>query len=139
MIPYSSLTRKQLESACELSNDGFYLETKSGRDYIYYNDRIAYVRMNMTILHEIGHCVLDHDGQSDNEEAEANFFAKYAIAPPPLVDKIKPECPIDIANVFHISYEASIYALDYYKKWLVYGNKDYTEYEMRLLNLFKAS
>ena len=34
----------------------------------------------MTILHEIAHCVLDHQEGTEIEEAEAKFFAKYALA-----------------------------------------------------------
>ena len=42
-------------------------------------------RIRFTIMHEIGHIVLDHTEHSDLAESEANFFAKYALAPPPLV------------------------------------------------------
>lgn len=140
LIPYSALTEKQRAAAMKVSTDGFYMEHRSGDDLIYYNDDgISYERMNMTILHEIGHCVLDHKGESDKEEAEANFFAKYAAAPPPLIHRIKPERPEEIADFFNISYEASVYAFSYYQKWLVYGGKDYTEYEIRLLRLFDAA
>ena len=93
----------------------------------------------MTILHEIGHCVLDHTGHSEHEEDEANFFAKYAIAPPVLVDKIGAECPEDIYNVFDISYEAAVYAYDYYLSWKRRHNRigKYTDYEEKLLALYK--
>ena len=123
-----------------VSSDGLYAETKDGQDVIYFNDiGVSYERMNMTILHEIGHCVLDHTGHSDEEEAEAAFFAKYAAAPPPLVHRVKPNCPEEIADAFDLSYEAACYAYEYYLKWLQYGGKEYTEYEVRLLQLFEAS
>ena len=119
------------------------MERCNSKDYIYYNDiDITYERINMTLLHEIGHCVLDHTGNfndSEEEEAEAAFFAKYAIAPPPLVHRILPKGPEDILEVFNISYEASIYAFNYYLKWLNYGNKKYTNYELRMLKLFEAA
>ena len=142
LIPYSTLSREKRAAALRISHDGFYVEDLSGADLIYYNDSFAtdfFERMNMTILHEIGHCVLDHQGESEMEELEAKFFAKYAAAPPPLVHRIKPERPEEIAEVFFISYEAACYALDYYKKWLAYGGKDYTEYEIRLLQLFEIA
>ena len=141
IIPYSALTEKQRSAAMKVSTDGFYMEDPSGNDLIYYNDDegISYERTNMTILHEIGHCVLDHQGETDEEEAEANFFAKYAAAPPPLVHRIKPEMPVEIADVFNISYEAACYAMEYYQKWLAFGGKDYTEYEIRLLRLFEVA
>lgn len=137
IIPYSALPDKQQSAAMRISADGFYMEDLLGNDIIYFNDddRISYERANMTILHEIGHCILDHTGESDEEETEAGFFAKYAAAPPPLIHRIKPKNPEEIADAFNISYEAACYAMEYYQKWLSYGSKDYTEYEVRLLRL----
>lgn len=141
LIPYSSLSKAKLKAAIRISPDGFYMESLSGEDLIYYNDTFStdsYERINMTILHEIGHCVLDHQGKSEIEELEARFFAKYAVAPPPLVHRIKPKQPEEIAKAFNISREAACYAFEYYKKWLTYGGKEYTEYEIRILELFKT-
>ena len=143
LTPYSSLNNEKRLAVMRCSPDGFYVEHCNGKDYIYYNDiDIVYERINMTILHEIGHCVLDHTGDlnySEEEEAEAAFFAKYAIAPPPLVHRILPESPEDILEVFKISYEASIYAFNYYLKWLNYGKINYMDYELRMLKLFEAA
>lgn len=141
IIPYSALTEKQRAATMRISTDGFYMEDSHSNDIIYYNDddRISYERANMTILHEIGHCVLDHTGESDEDETEAGFFAKYAAAPPPLIHRIKPKMPEEIADAFDISYEAACYAMAYYRKWLAYGGQNYTEYEVRLLRLFDAA
>lgn len=141
LIPYSALTEKQRSAAVKFSADGFYMEDLDGNDLIYYSDDngISYERTNMTILHEIGHCVLDHTGKSDKEEVEAGFFAKYAAAPPPLIHRIKPNTPEDIADVFNISYEAACNAMGYYRKWLAFGSKGSPEYEIRLLHLFDAA
>ena len=140
LIPYSALKDEiQYQTAKRLSQDGFYFEPGDGKEYIYYNDVMGYKRSNMTILHEIGHCVLGHTSKTDPEqaEAEANFFAKYAIAPPPLVHFFKPKRPEDIQKYFCISYEAANNALAYYYKWLIHGKVKYTKYEKELLNLFK--
>ena len=143
LIPYSSLSDDKRLAVTRCSPDGFYVERYNGKEYIYYNDIDAtYERINMTLLHEIGHCVLDHTGNlndSEEEEAEAAFFAKYAIAPPPLIHRISLECSEDILEVFNISYEASIYAFNYYLKWLNYGSKKYMDYELRMLKLFEAA
>lgn len=143
LIPYSSLSPKKLAAARRVSNDGFYFEPGDGKEYIYYNDSIGYERSNMTILHEIGHCVLGHyDGMDQEEaEAEAKFFAKYAVAPPPLVHMINPACPDDIGLAFGISYIASVYAFAYYHKWLLKHHRigNYSKYEQRLLCLFSES
>ena len=75
LIPYSSLREEQLSAAMRISADGFYMEDQFGNDFIYYNDNdgISYERANMTILHEIGHFMLDHTGESEGEETEAGL------------------------------------------------------------------
>ena len=135
LIPYSVLSKKKLNAALEESKDGFYVE-EFGVEIIYYNDMDKnYKRINMTILHEIGHCVLDHTGHSDQEEDEANFFAKYAIAPPVLIDRIGADSPEAIYDAFDISYQAAIYAYEYYLAWKRRHERIgiYTEYEKSLL------
>lgn len=138
VIPYSALSKIKLDAANKISHDGFYLEPGDGKEYIYYDDTRGYERSNMTILHEIGHCVLGHDDNTlpEEAEAEANFFAKYAIAPPPLVHRFRPKTPEDVQKHFFISYEAAYNALSYYHKWLKYGESEYTEYEVVLLKQF---
>ncbi len=135
LVPYSALSKMELEAAKRLSYDGFYLEPGDGKEYIYYADDVNYERINMTILHEIGHCVLGHDDETPQSkaEAEARFFAKYAIAPPPLVHRIKPKCSADIKKYFCISDEAAYYAFSYYKKWLNCSNMGLKPYEQALL------
>ena len=142
-VPYSSLSEEKLKLAFEISEDGFYYEDNEkhfGQEFIYYNDiDKSYARQNMTILHEIGHCVLDHTGEnSDQEEIEAKFFAKYIIAPPVLVDKISPEYPEEIMDFFDVSPEAAGYAFEYYLLWkrFHYAYGDYTPYERKLLKLY---
>ena len=51
----------------------------------------------------------------------------------PLVDWRKAKDYTDYRKML----EAANYAYNYYRKWLTYGNKDYTDYELRLLQLFK--
>lgn len=135
VIPYSSKPLEKQEYLLKISEDGF--STKyDGTWYIFYNDKKGYGRTNNTITHECGHIVLDHTQESDLAEAEANFFAKYAIAPPVLIHKLKLKNPHEVYEHFDISIEAAFYAFSYYQKWLTYGNKDYTNYELRLLRIF---
>ena len=145
LVPYSSLSPDKLKWAYKISPDGFYYEDNEnefGVEKIYYNDiDWSYEKLNMTILHEIGHCVLDHTGENpDREEDEAKFFAKYMIAPPVLVDKIDPTCPEDIMNFFDVTFEAANYAYDYYHCWkrFHYAYGDYTSYERKLLRLYRS-
>ncbi len=141
LIAYSGLSKKKLDAALRASEDGFLVE-KDGRCYIFYNDiGRSYERQNWTILHEIGHIVLDHAGHGEHEEDEANFFAKYAIAPPVLVHRIGAESPYDIYCMFDISYQAAIYAYSYYRSWKSRWDirKRLTDYERCLLDLYKTA
>lgn len=139
IIAYSGLSTKKRKKAIEISEDGFFIED-NGREYIFYNDLDrCYERQNWTILHEIGHIVLDHTGHSEHEEDEANFFAKYAIAPPILIHKIGADSPFDIYEAFDISMEAAGYAFTYYCSWKSRYERvgRLTEYEKGLLALYK--
>lgn len=138
VIPYSVLTDKQKRKALKTSIDGFSAELNTHEWIIYYNDECKnYGRINHTIMHEIGHYALGHVKEGEQEEAEAEFFAKYALAPPPLVhsfrENINPEM---IMDKFDISYQAAFYAYQYYKNWLRYGGHDYTKYEIKMLGQF---
>ena len=135
IVPYSSKSEKARILMLKESEDGFSVK-KDGTWYIFYNDTKCYGRINNTLAHECGHIVLDHTEESELAEAEANFFAKYALAPPALIDKLKCENAYDVYIHFDISLEAAYYAFSYYRKWQIYGNVNYTDYEIRLLRLF---
>ena len=87
-------------------------------------------------MHEMGHIVLDHTEDSELAQKEADFFAKFALAPPVLIHRMKLETAKEVSDFFGISYEAAGYALSYYQKWLNYGGRDYKDYEIRMLRLF---
>lgn len=138
VVPYSSRSEETRQLMLERSENGFTIK-KDGVWYIFYNDSKSYGRINNTLTHECGHIVLDHTEESELAEAEANFFAKYALAPPVLIHKLKLKNVYEVYKYFDISFEAAGYAFSYYRKWLTYGNKDYTRYELRLLQLFKEA
>ena len=90
-------------------------------------------------MHEIGHYVLKHYEISDLAEAEANFFAKFLLAPPILVHLIKPFDYIDVARAFEVSHEFAYNAFSYYQKWVnnKRKNKKLEPYEMAIYFRFK--
>ena len=143
VVPYSVMEEKQREAAKKISEDGFSLETEDGEWRIFFNDESrTYQRINNTIMHEIGHYALGHtqEGDDDEKESEANFFAKYALAPPPLIHAVCSKVTVEsIMKMFDISYQAAGHALRYYKNWLKYGKKFYTGYEKEMLELFKCA
>ena len=138
VIPYSSKSEKARKWCLKESEDGFSI-FKDNQWYIFYNDEKKFGRVNNTMLHEIGHIVLKHTEDSELAEKEVKFFAKYALVPPVLVHKLKIDTPEKIEQVFNVSYQAAVYALIYYKKWLNYGGKFYTSYEEQLIDMFKTN
>ena len=136
VIPYSAYPQSKRWLLIKKSEDGFSVEKTNGQWYIFYNDEKDYGRVNHTVMHEIGHIILDHTEDSALAEKEVKFFAKYALAPPVLIHKLKLDNPESISQIFEISYEAACYAYDYYNKWLRFGDSDYTDYECQLLRLF---
>lgn len=144
--PYSQLNELGRAKAYEVSKDGFCMLAEDLINnvvvvqwYIFYNDNQPMERIRFTLMHEIGHIVLNHKEGSDIAEAEANFFAKYALAPPPLVDMVKPEDYIELGRVFHISNQCALYAFRYYEKWLHNGNIYYEARELSLIKHFNLS
>lgn len=137
IVPYSAFNDRIHSLMIKKSADGF-TKIDQGVYTIYYNDAKSYGRINNTIMHEIGHIVLGHLEESDLAEAEVRFFAKYALAPPVLIHKLKLSSPESIESIFDISYEAACYAYQYYQKWLYFGESRYTTYEIRTLKLFEG-
>lgn len=136
VIPYSSKNMHIQELLLKKSEDGFCAEKNDGEWQIFYNDNQKYGRINNTLLHEIGHIVLDHSEDSELAEKEVKFFAKYALVPPVLVHKLQLRTPEEIVDVFDVSYEAAVYALNYYKKWLPHS-RTLKDYERRTLMQFR--
>lgn len=138
ITPYSSKPADTRAFMMGRSEDGFSAKYEH-EWYVFYNDEQNYGRVNHTLLHECGHIVLNHSEESELAEAEANFFAKYAIAPPALIHELKLKSAFEIFDRFDISCEASEYAFNYYCKWLMHRKGHYTDYELRLLPLFKEA
>lgn len=133
IVPYSATKDKNRVE--EISEDGICIENNDGEMFIFYNDSKSYERINWTILHEIAHLILGHTEHCSLAEAEANFFAKFAIAPPVLIHRYGLSTIEEIRDRFCISYEASEHALNYYKKWLKVS--DIRLYDVKLELLFE--
>ncbi len=110
-------------------------------EYIFYNDDMPYERQNWTILHELGHIALDHTGHGTIEEAEADFFAKFIIAPPILIYKVGAESIEDIHKLFDISWKAAEYSFNYYQKWRKKHQNGMiiTDYEKEILQWYNRN
>lgn len=141
LYPYSTLSEKKREAAMKESKDGFYaiVELQEGvLEYrIYYNDTKSRERIRFTIMHEVGHIMLDHLEHSTLAETEANYFAGYALAPPPVVSAIGIEDYIELSEKFDISLECALYAMRRYIKWREFGAPYLLDHENEILMIFQ--
>jgi hypothetical protein len=135
VLPYSAFQYQDgiVETMKKASKEGF---SCGGR--IFYNDDSSnsYERINWTIMHEIAHIILEHLENSELAEAEAEFFAGYAIAPIVLIHKLRIKDFGGVSETFGLRVQASVYAFNRYKKWLYYGSEFYTDYEIQLCENF---
>lgn len=150
VIPYSKLPVSKRATCRAASKDGCseldYNEATGMYEYnIYYNDElnIDQCRIHFTIMHEIGHIRLGHldydiDKDSAYKESEANFYAAYSIAPPPMINTYACTSYDDLHRCFNISFEMSTYALKRYYQWLRCGIY-YTDYEVHMIELFNVA
>lgn len=135
LLPYSKHSGITYELCLKESEDGFYVD-RSNKVCIYYNEKKCFGRISYTIMHEIGHIILDHKQDSELAEKEVNFFAKYALAPPVLIHELGLNNPTTLKKFFEVSDEVARYALEYYNKWLKITCGFYSEYELQLVELF---
>ena len=146
LCPYSSLSHKKRQWAFGESKDGFsQLEedlNEMVRFVIYYNDLSEYKRrIRWTILHEIGHFYLGHHSLKHIDkkvtEEEANHFAKYAIAPPPVVKHMGVRSANELRVVFITSQEAAEHSFEFYTGWRIHQRRHpgLKESEARLLEM----
>lgn len=148
VIPYSAFSDENRYRMMQISKDGFSklkADPSTGmlRFVIYINDDQYHERKRFTLFHEIGHCRLGHfeDRSSlsyEEQESEANHFAKYAMAPNPLIHVLGVSEPLDLYDQFDTSLESAGYTFNSYKKWLDQGPDYYLAYERRILEHFSA-
>jgi len=146
--PYSSLDFDDQWEALDRSEDGFSQievnpHTGMYEYVIYYNDYEATNRrrIRFTIFHEIGHIYLGHLSDPEGKdyqtlESEANFFARSAICPLPLMNMTGMTCIEDICETFDVSFISAGYICKSYNKWLKFGSPYFRGHELKLLHLF---
>ncbi|HHV13248.1 MAG TPA: ImmA/IrrE family metallo-endopeptidase [Clostridiales bacterium] len=124
---YSDMSEKGFDACLELSNDAHTI----GKE-IFYNDKKAKRRIRFSLMHELGHLVLDTD-----DEAEANTFASNILAPSMAVHYSNIKNVRELSNLFDVSLECAKYALDTCEKWS-YSAKKYgmTDIDKKLYNHF---
>ena len=117
ILTYKELLEKnsELYSLCmEYSEDAF----RSGSaKVVAYNPNRPHGRIRFSLMHELGHHVLDHTGASDQNEKEANAFASYILAPRMAIHYAKCKNANDVSKNFDMSFEAADNAFIDYRRW----------------------
>lgn len=115
---------KELYDLCTaISEDAF----RDGiNKIIAYNSHNPNGRIRFSLMHELGHHIMGHSGESDLNEQEANAFASHILAPRMAIHYSKCKDSEDVSKVFEISNDAAAIAFDDYRRW----HKHVIQYKM---------
>lgn len=140
---YSSLNDKKKQICMNVSEDACLID-----GIIYYNDAKQKSRIYFTLMHELGHIVLNHKVKNDIEENEADYFASCILAPRIMIHQLRlnNKCSRvtadDIHDYFGISISASNRAITDYNKWfknIANTTRKPSDKEIELKELFVES
>lgn len=82
-----------------------------------YNPDRPHGRIRFSLMHELGHHVLGHNGTSERNEKEANAFASHILAPRMAIHYSRCKNANDVARLFDMSFEAADNAFIDYRRW----------------------
>ncbi len=88
-------------------------------------------------MHEVGHIDLGHKCESDLARKMADYYAGYALAPSPLIEKYASKNSLNISSTFWVSLECADVCALRYQNWKLYGGRYLKDYEIDLINLFE--
>lgn len=107
------MKNKELYEMCvSFSGDAFCYKR-----IIAYDENKPYQRVRFSLMHELGHYILGHKGNSKKNEAEANFFASHILAPRIAIHYSNCKHQSDVSGLFGLSSLASQIAFDDYRRW----------------------
>lgn len=113
LVRYSSVNEARRQHYHLISDDSFKF-----RGMIYYNDLSPHIlRQRFSLMHELGHIMLRHTGNSHENEEQADRFSSSILAPRIAIHKMNCRDAQQIHDTFQISYRAANRALADYYKW----------------------
>lgn len=107
------MKKQRLYEICKMFSD----EAFRYKNTIAYNDNKPVSRIRFSLMHELGHYILKHEGEKQENEQEADCFASNILAPRVVIHKMGLRTSDQIHQFFGLSYEASNRALWDYRQW----------------------
>lgn len=135
-LKYSGLDFDERSVLLNGSDDGMSWKYNN-QIYIAYNDLRIKTRIRFTIAHEIGHIVLGHTESNEENESEADFFARNLLVPP-CIFLFNHIMDINVvSNKFDVSMQVALNALNALGNRIIYNHESLTDYEISLLKYLK--
>ena len=126
-------TQPELYGLClNFSEDSFLYRTKK---LIIYKD-LDRNRTRFSLMHELGHYLMNHQRGTHAEEREANHFASYILAPRPLIRYMGTPTPRNLSLCFGISLQAAEIAAREYYVWWNHLQDGFSDWEEQILTRF---
>lgn len=114
-VPYSSLDDNEKSLAVLASQDKAFNVTSHDymRAQVVFDDTRGsyFFRSRFSGGHEIGHIWLEHEEDTPNHEAEADYFSGYLLAPHPLIITMGNPSVAEVSEHFGISGECAEIAI----------------------------
>lgn len=109
------IKNKELYDLCTACSEDAFCDRVN--KIIAYNSHNTNGRIRFSLMHELGHHVMGHVGESDLNEQEANAFASHILAPRMAIHYSKCKNAEEVSKVFEISNDAAGIAFDDYHRW----------------------
>ena len=100
---YAVFSGTNLRDLRSVSEHGYTIRRPDGRSVILYDAAQDPDSIRFTVAHELGHLMLEHKGESEVNEKEANCFARNLICPLPYAEALNIAIPIAYFTLFCVS------------------------------------
>lgn len=113
LFKYSELTDPKKKKCLQISIDAFTLQ-----GVIFYNDTFPHKeRQRFSLMHEVGHIVLEHVGTCEENEKEADFFASQILVPRAIMHHLDCYSVKEVCYTFNVSCMAANRIVNEYKTY----------------------
>ena len=112
LVPYGRLSKDKRNACMKISPDAFCMN-----ETIFYNDFNIYTRIRFSVMHELGHILMNHAANDPDKEREADLFASWMLSPRVDLILCKKLTNAEVARRYDVSIKAAEVIIEDYKKW----------------------